>query len=274
MTFPQTLARSLLLRHIQINIAIHIHILHLTFCTHILDLGRLGLIEPSSEMSSKLLHQQWDTLLSSELVSNGVFHRDLIQGTSILHCDEDGISNRALLGIVVLSGEGLVLNTLHLCSKLVDTRISCNRVVVVQGSETAKDEWDGNHVLYAVVSVSIIVQGSLLVDDSDSGLLCPDADGLDVFYALSKLLELVVEGHGCLAGSLGVEFGGIRDFEEDVLHHIASVWALEFELFALEENVVETPYLGGKDGFDSLNTAVLDHEGEVYCSGASITCSP
>ena len=97
---------------------------------------------------------------------------------------------------------------------------------------------------------------------------------LDVLNSLSSLFELVMQGHGSLTGSLRVEFSWVRDLEEDVLHDVASVWALELELLAFEENIVETPDLSGEDRVDGSNTTILHHKSEVDCSGAGVSGSP
>jgi len=55
-----------------------------------------------------------------------------------------------------------------------------------------------------------------------------------------------VEGVGNLDGRLGVELCGEGDLEENVLHDVGSVGALELERLALEEDVVEAPGLGGQ----------------------------
>lgn len=43
----------------------------------------------------------------------------------------------------------------------------------------------------------------------------------------------------------------VRNLEEDVLHDIASVGALELELVALEQHIVEAPDRGRQDGGDT-----------------------
>ena len=96
------------------------------------------------------------------------------------------------------------------------------------------------------LSVSEVGKRTLLVDDPHSGLLRPDLYALDVVGGFSEGLELVVEGVGNLDGRLGVELGGEGDLEENVLHNVGSVGALELERLALEEDVVEAPGLGGQ----------------------------
>jgi hypothetical protein len=44
-----------------------------------------------------------------------------------------------------------------------------------------------------------------------------------------------VDDMGCFNGSLGVEFGRVRDFEKDVFHDIRRVRNLELERLALHK---------------------------------------
>ena len=97
------------------------------------------------------------------------------------------------------------------------------------------------------LSVSEVGKRTFLVDDPHSGLLRPDLDALDVIRGLPESLELFVEGVSNLYGCLGMELCGEGDLEEDVLHDVRSVRALELERLALEEDVVEAPCLGGQD---------------------------
>lgn len=86
-----------------------------------------------------------------------------------------------------------------------------------------------------MISVSEVVQRSLLIDDSDGGFLSADGDALDVLGRLAHLLQFGVDGMGCFHCSLSVEFGGVRDLEQNVLHDVGAVWTLEFERLALNE---------------------------------------
>ena len=70
-----------------------------------------------------------------------------------------------------------------------------------------------------------------------------------------------------------MELGREGDLEEDVLHDVRPVWALEFEWLALKKDVVEAPGLGGQDRRHT-GLAFLDEEGNVHSTGASITSSP
>lgn len=103
----------------------------------------------------------------------------------------------------------------------------------------------------------------MLVDDTDSGFLGADTDAFDVFRGFAHFLQLFVDNVGSLNSSLGVELGRERDLEKNVFHDIGSIGPLEFERFTLgtmnsditvrdmsaylEQDVIETPCLGGQD---------------------------
>lgn len=124
-----------------------------------------------------------------------------------------------------------------------------------------------------MVTIRVVVQRALLVNNPDSSLLRPDADVCDVVGGLSEPLQLAVEDHGGFTRRLGVEFGWVGDLEEHILHHVRAVRALELERLRLEEHVVETPSLGRQDGRDTAH-AFLDHQCEVDGAGAGVTRSP
>jgi len=183
---------------------------------------------------------------------------------------------------VVLGRKGIVLSTCDLCTKSVNSGVSGSGVgaapwsgLGIEGrrkvwyvlglrSQLPEDERIGNHVVDIVticakhindsarvsrmhpLSVSEVGKRTLLVDDPHSGLLRPDPDALDVIGGVSESLELVVEGVGDLNSGLGMEFGREGDLEENVLHDVRSIRALELERLALEENVVEAPGLGSQ----------------------------
>ena len=82
-----------------------------------------------------------------------------------------------------------------------------------------------------------------------------------------------MESHGGFDGGLRVELGGEADFEEDVLHHVGAVGALEFEGLAAEADVVEAPGLGGEDG-GVAHLAGLGDEGEADGAGGGVAGGP
>src|SRR5208282_5868280 len=99
-----------------------------------------------------------------------------------------------------------------------------------------------DHVLYAVVTVCRVVQRTLLVDDADSRLVGGD---LDFIYLVYSVLHNRVELHCTLHSSLRVELRREGYLKEHVFHHVRTVWPLELEFIALEEDVVETPCFCG-----------------------------
>ena len=59
-----------------------------------------------------------------------------------------------------------------------------------------------------MISISKVLHGlELLVNDTDTGFVCPVDDTLDVFGALAHRLKLLVEALGGLDCGLRVEFG-------------------------------------------------------------------
>ena len=65
----------------------------------------------------------------------------------------------------------------------------------------------------------------------------------------------------------------IGDLEEDILHDVAAVGALELKLLALEQDIVETPDRSREDGRNT-GLALHDLESQVDGTLASITGSP
>ncbi len=65
----------------------------------------------------------------------------------------------------------------------------------------------------------------------------------------------------------------VGDLEENVLHNVAAVWALELEGLAAKVDIVETPGGSREDRGKTLLT-LEDLQDEVHSSLASITSSP
>ena len=100
-----------------------------------------------------------------------------------------------------------------------------------------------------------------------------DAHALDVIGGLAESLDLLVHDVRGLDGRLRVELGGVRDLEENVLHHVRAVGALERKGGALEEHVVEAPGLGGQHR-GQARLAALDEVGQVHGARARVACGP
>lgn len=215
-------------------------------------------------------------LLATETVAEGSLDDNLIEEGAVVELNGETVGDGAEGGIVVVGGELGVLNALDLLAKGLDERGSGGlaTVGVVGGGKTAEDKHDGAHVLDAVVAVGKVVHGlELLVDDADAGLVGADGHLLDVGGGLAHGLELGVDLLRGLDGGLGVELGGVRDLEENVLHDVAAIGALELKLLALEEDVVEAPDGSGEDG-GNTGLALEDLEGKVDGALAGVTGSP
>lgn len=224
-------------------------------------------------MALELLEQDGGAFLATLAVTNGVVDLDVVQHGAVVQGDLESVTNVALVGGVVLGAEALVLNTLHLVTESVDAGVSGDLVCVVVSGQTAVDKGNGNHVLNAVVTVGVVVERTLLVDDAKSGLLGADTDVLDVVSGLAKVLELLVQSHGSLSSGLSVELSRERDLEQNVLHDVGAVRALELELVALEQDVVEAPG-GGSENGGHATLAALDEQSHVDGTGAGVTGSP
>jgi len=125
-----------------------------------------------------------------------------------------------------------------------------------------------------VVAVGEIVEGLvLLVDDADAGFVRAACHLLDVLCGFPACLEVGVDLLRGFDGGLGVEFGGVGDFEEDVLHHVAAVGPLEHEFPAFEQHVVEAP-CGRREHGRHAGLASLDFEHEVHGALAGVAGGP
>ncbi|KAI6763530.1 hypothetical protein HG531_012918 [Fusarium graminearum] len=254
----------------------------------LLDPG-LGVVR--AKVALVLLEDDGLGLLAAKTVTKRSLNSDLIEDSTIVKLNGKSVGDGSELGVMVILGVLRILNTLDLLSERLDKRRggSLTTVGVVGGLETAKDEHGGAHVLDAVVTVGKVVHGlELLVDNSDASLVGSASDGLDVGSRLALGLEEVVNLFRGLDGGLRVELGcdvlagsfsrsdrltRVGDLEENVLHDIASVGALELKLLTLEEDIVETPDGSGQNGGNTL-LALEDLESEVDGTLASITGSP
>ena len=249
-----------------------------------------------SEVALVLGQNDGLSLVTAQAVAERSLDSNLIKDGAVVELDGEGVGDGAQGGVMVVLGVLRVLDALDLLAQGLDKRRGggLTTIGVVGGLETAEDEHGGAHVLDAVVTVGKVVHGlELLVDDADAGLVRAAGDGLDVSSGLAHGLELVVDALRGLDGGLGVELGcqvgqkkkgtssqehevlltRVGDLEEDVLHDVAAVGALELELLALEEDIVEAPDGSGQDSGDTL-LALEDLESQVDGTLASITGSP
>lgn len=103
-----------------------------------------------------------------------------------------------------------------------------------------------------MISIGKVVHGlELLIDDSDASLVGSACNLLDIFGSLAHVLQNLVDFLRALNRGLRVELSWIRYLEEDILHDIAAIFSLELELLALEQDIVETPDWGRKNGRDT-----------------------
>jgi hypothetical protein len=195
------------------------------------------------------------------LMSDWIFNFYLIQFGTIVQLDGDGISDGALFRIMIFGAEPLVFYATDLGTKLVYARVGSRLVganksldcpahitiddLLALRCQLAKDERVSNHVADSMVSIREVVQWTLFVNDPDSSFLSPDDNTLDIAGTLAHLLEFAIQDVSSLYSSLSVEFSRVRDLEENVLHDVLSVWALELEWTTLEEYIIEAPSLGG-----------------------------
>jgi len=232
-------------------------------------------------------------LLTTETVTEGSLDNDLRQDGAVVELNGETVADGAQGRVMVVLGELGILDALDALAEVLDERGGGGlaAVDVVAGGQAAEDEHGGGHVLDAVVAVGEVVHGlELLVDDADASLVGAAGDGLDVGSRLAHLLELVVDLLGRLDGSLGVELGyeqsdivtlvgdlgrhtRIGDLEKHILHDVAAIGALELELLALKEDIVEAPGRGRQDGRNA-GLALEDLQGEVDGTLAGITGSP
>jgi hypothetical protein len=277
------------LNSVQVNVLINrgrLKLLGIQVEVHKLLNPGLGVVR--AKVALVLLENDGLSLLTAETVAKRSLDSDLVKDSTIVELDGESVGDGSELRVMVILGVLRILNTLNLLTERLNQRRSSSltTVGVVSGLEAAEDEHSGAHVLNAVVKV---VHGlELLVDNSDASLVSSASDGLDVGSRLALRLEEVVNLLRGLDGGLRVELGcdvlagsfvtdnrltRVGNLEENVLHDIASVGTLELELFALEEDIVETPDRSGQDGGNTL-LALEDLESEVDGTLASITSSP
>lgn len=142
---------------------------------------------------------------------------------------------------------------------------------LIKISKASEVEFKLKTYLNTVVTVRKVVHSlELLVNNPDASLMGPVGDLLDVLGALAHGCQLPVDNLRALNGGLRVELGcqglivnssnshfhkltWVGNLEEDVLHDVAAIRALELELVTLKEDVIETPDGGGQN---SGNTAL------------------
>lgn len=185
----------------------------------------MALVEVGREVALILVDDLGLGLFATEAVAERSLDGDLVEDSAVVQGDGQSVGNGTLRGVMVVLGELGVLDAADALAEVLKQRRggSLRAVSVVAGSQTAKDQHGGHHVLGlsacaiqerrrtyldAVITVSEVVHGlELLVDDADASLVGAVGDLLDILGALAHLLELLVDDLSGLDGSLGVELG-------------------------------------------------------------------
>ena len=72
-------------------------------------------------------------------MSDGVLNGDLVEDGTIVQFDGNSVSDRPPLGVVVLGGEGFVLDTSDLGTESVNSRVSGSVIGAAQKSATGRE---------------------------------------------------------------------------------------------------------------------------------------
>src|SRR5471032_3404470 len=203
--------------------------------------------ETPCEIGPELLDQKGDAVFATTLVSNRIFDDDFIEFAAVIKLDGQRISDRTLLRIVIILRELRVFHAFHLRAQGVNALILRYAVFVIRSGQATMDHRHGDHVLNAVIAVGGVIERTLFIDDTNRRFVRADRDLLDVFDLLTRFRELAMQGHRRFHRRLRVEFSWEGDLEQDVFHHVRTVWTLELELVALEEHVVEAPCFSGQN---------------------------
>jgi hypothetical protein len=172
------------LADIQVNILINCHSLQpFRIISEIDQLLDLLLAVMWSKVSLVLSQDFWLGFLSPQFMSQWRLNNNLLENSSVIQNDRQGIGDGAHIFVMVILCELWVLNALDLLAKGFDKRrcSGFSSISVVGGFETAINEHDGAHVLDAMVTVSEVVHGlELFVNDSDTSFVCAAGDILDI----------------------------------------------------------------------------------------------
>lgn len=152
---------------------------------------------------NELLLDLGDGFLSSAAVAQGVLDLDHVSLSAVSEFDLNSVGNATLSRVQVADRVGLVFNDFHLVSQGINSGVLGEVILVVVSGQVSKDETDGSHVLQAVVTIGRVDEGSLLVDDANSGLVSLDVDLLDL---IQTRCDLRVQLDGALDGGLSMEF--------------------------------------------------------------------
>ena len=186
----------------------------------------------------ELLQQHRNTLGAAFAMADRIVDRHLFRLAAVLEEHLQRITYIALGRIEIVLGELRIFLDRHLVAQRVDAWIGGDIIAVIVGGQTAEDQRHGDHVLDAVIAVGVIRQRPGFVDDAHTGFLGFDFNPVDLIELGSHLR---MQLNRALDGRLRVEFGRIRNLEQNVLHHVGAERTLELEWLALERDVVEAP---------------------------------
>lgn len=82
-------------------------------------------------MALELLHEKRRALRAPAFVTNRIFDGDFVEDCAVVECDGDGVSNRALVRVVIVCTEDLVLDTSYFGPEVVDALI-CSSFVTAK----------------------------------------------------------------------------------------------------------------------------------------------
>ena len=88
-----------------------------------------------------------------------------------------------------------------------------------------------------LLSISEVVQLSLLIDNTDGCFLSPNPDALDIVACLPEFFQLRIYRVGSLYSSLCMKLSRIGNFEENILHDVRYIRNLELELLPLMRRI-------------------------------------
>ena len=84
----------------------------------------MGLVKVVSDVPTEFGKQERGAFLATAPVANRVLDFDLVKYRTIIQLDEQRISDRAFFRVVVVHAEALILDTMDLCAKCIDARVS------------------------------------------------------------------------------------------------------------------------------------------------------
>ena len=96
-----------------------------------------------------------------------------------------------------------------------------------------------------MVAVGRVVQRACFIDDARAGFLRFYGDS---FHLAQPTRHLLMQGQGGFHGGLRMKLRGEGDLEQHIFHDIRPQGALEDDLLAPEQRILEPPVFGGKRG--------------------------